>query len=477
MKQWFSRGKKPTEAQFAKAFDSFYHKTEDRIGINDITSLQQALDEKAEVVHRHAATDISGLPETDNEINLNSHNPVANSAVALALAAKASVRHTHVASEIDGLSVALANFVTNSELAALVSRIEAIESHVWRVTRAVMPDIDTGCNVTFSQTQACVGDLITVTVTCGEGYLLDGIEVETLDSAYNTTGQTIPVGTEARGATFTFAMPFADVMVMPHFVQRSYDINSTPVRGGTVTHPASALGGDEVTISFEPDDGYEFVDFSVVNDTTGNRVPCDGGEGEYTFTMPASSVTINAVFAQTEPTDPDWGLVDTAPGDWSGEYILASVDDNMMAIGNLSSYQIACGAVRLRDDRFIPASEAANAKKFTIGNRYFVQTGAYSGRYAYTITYQNANNETKYLTYSASGLSNGTSINNNTRWYIELDPNRGKVSLINIGSTTTRLYFYTDHIQQLTASNHDSISQDYHKLSLFKEEAEAQAAE
>lgn len=325
-----------------------------------------------------------------------------------------------------------------------------------------------GGTVGISHNAATAGTVVTLTTTPDDDYMLSEITI--------AGASDLIVPTDNGNGTFSFVMPASDVKIEVNFIQVSHSIALTiDGIGAVVASHDTATAGTVVTLTATPGEGYELATLEAMAES-GNLV-LSREQSNYTFTMPASSVTINAVFAQTEPTAPDWGLVDTAPGDWSGEYILASVDDNMMATGNLSSYQIACGAVRLRDNRFIPASEAANAKKFTIGNRYFVQTGAYSGRYAYTITYQNANNETKYLTYSASGLSSGTSISNNTRWYIELDPNRGKVSLINIGTTTTRLYFYTDHIQQLTAWNHDSISQNYHKLSLFKEEAEAQAAE
>jgi hypothetical protein len=47
LKDWFLRGKKPTANQFAEWIDSFVHKTEDSIGIDKVTGLQEALDGKA----------------------------------------------------------------------------------------------------------------------------------------------------------------------------------------------------------------------------------------------------------------------------------------------------------------------------------------------------------------------------------------------------------------------------------------------
>lgn len=474
LKRWFSRGKKPTAAQFAEVFNSFFHKTEDNIGIADIGSLQQALNEKAEVQHRHTAAEIDGLPTIDNELSENSQNAVANATVTRALAGKSSVRHTHGMADVNGLQAVVEALPQN-----LADRLSAIEAHVWHVENAVQADVETGCSVTLSHNQATVGTIVTATVVVGTGYNFDGLDVIVLDNKGFATLLTLPVTDNGNG-TYGFVMPFGDVEVWANFSQTRYAITiDCDTSMGSINAPASALGGDTVDFEIWPHEGYDFIQesISILNEATGEEVEGMGGENYYSFVMPAAPVTISVTFVSTTPAEPGWRIVENAPSDWSGEYILASIDDAKMATGNLSSYQIACSAVVLAQGKVIAAADAANAKKFTIGNRYFVQTGAYSGRYAYTITYQNANNETKYLTYSASGLSNGTSINNNTRWYIDFDPNTGKVSLINIGSTTTRLYFYTDHIQQLTASNHDSISSDYHKLSLFSPEGMAEAAE
>ncbi|MGN0235838.1 MAG: hypothetical protein ACI4BD_05970 [Paludibacteraceae bacterium] len=66
IKQWFSKGKKPTEQQFHSTFDSFWHK-DDKIGISDISGLNAKLSGKSDVGHRHTTTDIEGLDTTLEE--------------------------------------------------------------------------------------------------------------------------------------------------------------------------------------------------------------------------------------------------------------------------------------------------------------------------------------------------------------------------------------------------------------------------
>lgn len=62
IKSWFKRGLKPTEAQFANTWDSYWHKLES-ISMSAIDGLNVALSNKANVNHGHDASDISGLEE------------------------------------------------------------------------------------------------------------------------------------------------------------------------------------------------------------------------------------------------------------------------------------------------------------------------------------------------------------------------------------------------------------------------------
>lgn len=62
IKSWFRRGLKPTEAQFANTFDSFWHKL-DLISMSAIDGLTVALNGKANVNHIHQASEVEGLEE------------------------------------------------------------------------------------------------------------------------------------------------------------------------------------------------------------------------------------------------------------------------------------------------------------------------------------------------------------------------------------------------------------------------------
>lgn len=70
---------------------------------------------------------------------------------------------------------------------------------------------------------------------------------------------------------------------------------------GTVTvSPKNASKGSSVTITVKPDSGYA-LDQLTVKDESGKQITLtDKGNGQFTFTMPASKVTVEASFAKTE---------------------------------------------------------------------------------------------------------------------------------------------------------------------------------
>ena len=81
---------------------------------------------------------------------------------------------------------------------------------------------------------------------------------------------------------------------------------STPSKTehGTVTvSPKSASKGDTVTVTVKPDSGY-VLETLTVTDKNGNELTLkDKGNGKFTFTMPASKVTVSAEFAEIETLD------------------------------------------------------------------------------------------------------------------------------------------------------------------------------
>ena len=80
-----------------------------------------------------------------------------------------------------------------------------------------------------------------------------------------------------------------------------YTITVDSVKHGTITvSPKSAYKGDTVTITVKPDKGYE-LDTLKVLDKDGDKVKLTEKKGKYTFTMPASKVTVKGEFVEEAP--------------------------------------------------------------------------------------------------------------------------------------------------------------------------------
>ena len=80
-----------------------------------------------------------------------------------------------------------------------------------------------------------------------------------------------------------------------------YAITVDKTENGTITvSPKSAYKDDTVTITVKPDKGYE-LDTLKVLDKDGDKVKITEKKGKYTFTMPASKVTIKGKFVEEAP--------------------------------------------------------------------------------------------------------------------------------------------------------------------------------
>lgn len=85
----------------------------------------------------------------------------------------------------------------------------------------------------------------------------------------------------------------------------AYSITALSASNGTVKPGASsAASGTKVTVTVTPNEGYALKTLTV-KDAGGSAVSyTDNKNGTYTFTMPASAVTVSAVFSKI-PTSPD----------------------------------------------------------------------------------------------------------------------------------------------------------------------------
>jgi len=109
--------------------------------------------------------------------------------------------------------------------------------------------------------------------------------------------------------------------------------------GGMITsQPKWAEGGDTVTLTVTPEDGY-LLSALDVTDTRGNKIEvADKGNGIYTFKMPSRRVTVTAAFASDgsystcsgDHTCPIWFYTDIEPTAWYHDGVHYIIEKGLM---------------------------------------------------------------------------------------------------------------------------------------------------
>jgi len=96
---------------------------------------------------------------------------------------------------------------------------------------------------------------------------------------------------------------------------KTYSVTIPKFTGGQVkASSTTASKGRTITLTVTPDEGYK-LDTLTVKDAKGTElILTDKGEGKYSFTMPDSKVTVDAVFVEiTAPITPDSPADTTKP--------------------------------------------------------------------------------------------------------------------------------------------------------------------
>ena len=167
-----------------------------------------------------------------------------------------------------------------------------------------------------SEIYAAADDTVTLTATPDSGYHFERWEV---------VGGGVTVENNA------FTMPAQPVTVRAVFesnpyIPPTYAVTTPDPANGTVTvSPSRASSGRTVTITAAPDTGFALESLTVL-DSRGNEIALtDKGGGKYTFTMPASRVTVEASFAPAPLP-----FEDVAPGAWYEEAVRYAYFHNIM---------------------------------------------------------------------------------------------------------------------------------------------------
>lgn len=213
-----------------------------------------------------------------------------------------------------------------------------IKKAVPAMTLSASPSSLTGGTVTLTVT----GAPGSVTVTCTSD---SGITVTKVDGQQYTWTVTLPSG--AKSYTFSAAYAGDDnhesaaatctVTVRSSGGGSSGGGSSSTTyvpsvdagRNGDVTvSPSRPSSGQTVTITVDPDAGYELDDLTVT-DARGNVVKVtDNGDGTYSFTQPSSKVTIEATFAEIQE-EPALAFTDVTERDYYYDAVLWAVENGV----------------------------------------------------------------------------------------------------------------------------------------------------
>jgi hypothetical protein len=142
---------------------------------------------------------------------------------------------------------------------------------------------------------------VTVTVSPNQGYTFNSSSLSVVADNYPVEYQVV----SSSNNSYTFTMPASDVMISGTFTggsgQTGYAITVNQTEGGTITtNPSgSAAANTTVTVTGAPDDNYYLADIRVMaGNTLVDSQASSTGDG-YTFTMPASDVTVTGTFAES----------------------------------------------------------------------------------------------------------------------------------------------------------------------------------
>ena len=144
--------------------------------------------------------------------------------------------------------------------------------------------------ITANKITVPANETVVLTATPNDGYQLTSIRATVGNNAITVSGT---------GNTRTFTMPSGDVSVNATFTAIDYTINiSDSISHGSVTaDKTTAHYGDTITLTAEPDAGYQFYEWAAT-DSAGTALTITDGS----FTMPLSSVTVTASFSPINST-------------------------------------------------------------------------------------------------------------------------------------------------------------------------------
>ena len=138
----------------------------------------------------------------------------------------------------------------------------------------------------------------------------------------------------------------------------SYSVTApgTTENGSVTVSPKNATKGSTVTVTVKPDDGYLLDKLTVADAKGGTISVTDKGNGKYTFTMPASKVTVTPKFVKIAQQPTKKTFVDVENSDWFADAVAYVTEKGLMS-GTSA-------------DKFAPSATTTRAMLMTVLARY-----------------------------------------------------------------------------------------------------------
>ena len=206
------------------------------------------------------------------------------------------------------------------------------------------------------------GQQVTVQAGSRSGYRFDGWTVEGItvsDSSSETVTFTMPSG------NVTFTANWSSIGGGSSSSSGDYSISMNTGSNGKISvSPSRADKGDTVTITVKPDSGY-VLDTLTVTDKNGDSVKLtEKDENRYTFTMPASKVTVKATFT-AETQESDLPFTDVSAEDYFYDAVRWAVENNITTGTSAAAFSPSAACTRGQMVTFLWRAAGCPAPKST----------------------------------------------------------------------------------------------------------------
>lgn len=230
---------------------------------------------------------------------------------------------------------------------------------------------DTAPEVTYSTDNN--GDTTTnVTIPAGGGVTKPNEEKETMPTGGSATssGENTTVSANSSGSNNSSGGSSSGSSI--------HTVSLDSVENGSISvSPKSASKGTTVTLMVSPDDGYELSSLTVT-DASGNVLALtDKGNGKYTFTMPASKVTVSATFKATVHDCPSAKFTDVDISQYYHEAIDWAVTNGITYGTSATTFEPNASCTRAQMVTFLWRAAGSPAPASTVNPFEDVKSGEY----------------------------------------------------------------------------------------------------